>query len=204
MKKAAWNHWSQMRTARLWECVALSMNIDPRSTTLDFLKSGPDGYDLDRPFQRERAHFRSRLDIALSHYGHDPLLQPEEGYPERRCSVFRVASFAAWARSFGWQVPKELAELAEAVEPTTEGSDRRGAAPGSNRWPWGGYETELLRRLAEAAEKWWKYYDPGDPTTAPTNAQVERWLRDRGVASRTAEIMASILRADGLPTGPRK
>ena len=30
------------------------------------------------------------------------------------------------------------------------------------------------------------------------------WLKQQGVADRTAEVMATILRADGLPTGPRK
>lgn len=72
------------------------------------------------------------------------------------------------------------------------------------QWPWGDYDTELLCRLAAAAEKFWVRYDPADPTTAPTNEQVTDWLKDSGVADRTAEIMASILRADGLPAGRRK
>jgi hypothetical protein len=72
------------------------------------------------------------------------------------------------------------------------------------RWPWGSHETELLRKLAEAAEKFWKLYDPADNTTAPTNEQVAEWLVTQGgVSKRNAEVMASILRADGLPTGPR-
>lgn len=72
------------------------------------------------------------------------------------------------------------------------------------RWPWGNYETDLLRNLAAAAERFWRLYDPTDNTTAPTNQQVTDWLKQQGVAVRTAEIMATILRADGLPTGPRK
>lgn len=71
-------------------------------------------------------------------------------------------------------------------------------------WPWGSHETQLLRNLAEAADRFWSRYDPTDNTTAPTNQQVITWLKERGVAERTAEVMATILRADGLPTGPRK
>ncbi|MDG4559998.1 MAG: hypothetical protein P9E88_01760 [Candidatus Competibacter sp.] len=71
-------------------------------------------------------------------------------------------------------------------------------------WPWGDYETELLRKLALAAKRFWVLYDPEDPTTAPTSTQVSQWLIQQGVASRVAEIMAQILRADGLPKGPRK
>lgn len=72
------------------------------------------------------------------------------------------------------------------------------------RWPWGNHETELLRKLALAAERFWKLYDPNDPTTAPISEQVIEWLKQQGVADRTAEKMAQILRANGLPSGRRK
>ncbi len=72
------------------------------------------------------------------------------------------------------------------------------------KWPWGDYETNLLRHLAAAADRFWKNYDPTDKTTAPTNQQVIDWLKDRGVADRNAEIMAKILRADDVPPGPRR
>jgi hypothetical protein len=71
-------------------------------------------------------------------------------------------------------------------------------------WPWGRHETALLRKLAAAAQRFWRNYNSADPTTAPTNQQVIDWLKGQGVSERTAEIMATILRADGLPTGPRK
>lgn len=74
----------------------------------------------------------------------------------------------------------------------------------SAAWPWGKYETMLLRKLAAATYRFWVNYDPTDMTTAPTNAQVITWLKSQGVAERTAEVMATILRVDGLPTGPRK
>ncbi len=77
--------------------------------------------------------------------------------------------------------------------------------PRSNaEWPWGNYETELLRHLAAAAAKWWVNYDPSDPTTAPTNAQVIAWLTDeRNLSQNNAESIAKILRADNLRPGPR-
>jgi len=83
--------------------------------------------------------------------------------------------------------------------PATPNYSESNAGP----WPWGTHETTLLSKLAAAADKWWKNYDPGDRTTAPTNSQVTAWLKEQGVADRTASIMATILRADGLPSGPR-
>lgn len=72
-------------------------------------------------------------------------------------------------------------------------------------WPWGSHHTEALGHLAAAAEKFWKNYDPSDATTAPTNEMVSDWLRqERNVSREKATSIASILRADGLKTGPRR
>jgi hypothetical protein len=73
----------------------------------------------------------------------------------------------------------------------------------SGYWPWGDHTTEALKHLAAAAERFWKRYDPNDQTTAPLSEHVVDWLVDQGVSRRTAEVMARILRADGLRTGPR-
>lgn len=72
------------------------------------------------------------------------------------------------------------------------------------QWPWGKHSTPLLDKLAIAAEEWWSDFDPKNPSTAPTNAEVAKWLVGQGVAKRVAEVMAQILRADGLPPGPKK
>lgn len=73
------------------------------------------------------------------------------------------------------------------------------------RWPWGDHHTEALGYLEAAARRFWgTNYDPTDPTTAPTNAQVADWLKsERGVSGNMAASIASILRADNLRTGPR-
>lgn len=78
-------------------------------------------------------------------------------------------------------------------------------ARNESKWPWGTHHTEALGHLEAAALRFWKLYDPDDDSTAPTNKQVAEWLQsERGLSQKMAEAMASILRADGLPTGPRK
>jgi hypothetical protein len=73
------------------------------------------------------------------------------------------------------------------------------------RWPWGGHHTEYLGHLEAAARKWWILYDSSDPTTAPTNEMVSDWLQsERNLSREKARAIASMLRPDGLPTGPRK
>ena len=73
----------------------------------------------------------------------------------------------------------------------------------TGRWPWGSYETDSLRKLAMAASKFWTNYDPNEPDTAPTNDMLINFLRDNGVTKRIAEAMATILRDENLPPGPR-
>lgn len=73
------------------------------------------------------------------------------------------------------------------------------------RWPWGDYTTTALEHLSAAANRFWLHYDPTDNTTAPTNEEVSNWLKSEYKVSGTlANSIASILRPDGLPTGPRK
>lgn len=68
----------------------------------------------------------------------------------------------------------------------------------------GDYQTKLLALLLDGAREWWSSYDPADPSTAPKSDEVKAWFKNKGAAARVAEVMAQILRADGLPTGPRK
>ncbi|GAB3362733.1 MULTISPECIES: hypothetical protein [Giesbergeria] len=71
-------------------------------------------------------------------------------------------------------------------------------------WPWGNHHTEALGHLEAAAREFWSAYDHTKPRTAPKNEVVSNWLQARGVSKTNSDVMASILRLDGLPTGPRK
>lgn len=73
------------------------------------------------------------------------------------------------------------------------------------KWPWGDHHTKALGDLEAAAQRWWVNYDPTQPDTAPTKDQVSEWLQsERKISKNMADSIASILRADGLPAGPRR
>ncbi len=97
-------------------------------------------------------------------------------------------------------------ERLEAVEHSIlpQGTAPTDANMDASRWPWGRHHTEALGHLEAAACRFWKLYDPVDPSTAPTNNMVSDWLHEeRRVSKDKAKAIASILRADGLATGPR-
>lgn len=80
------------------------------------------------------------------------------------------------------------------------------------RWPWGTHHTDLLGHLEAAVLEFWVSYDPQNAkATAPKNETVIAWLelrkthgQRRKVSNQIATAIASILRPDDLPPGPRK
>lgn len=148
----------------------------------------------------------------------------------RRCELARRAQvarelhtsiapevFLTWALQMFDSLPAELVEgvraqgkqvndiktlLAQVAE--LESTLAAGYKTTNNKWPWGTHETALLRQLESTAKHFWTNYDPADATTARTNEEITAWLEQRGVSRIIAQKMATILRADGLSTGPRR
>lgn len=180
--------WSEVDDLNLTEAAFLTFNIDPfapencwthtcERVTLEDL---PDGFLLRIEALRSSIRAGSLKANALNY---DEQMRIDEN--ETR---IKTDDFVAWCNAK--RLPHNI--------------PGRAVPPPTTKWPWGEYETELLRKLATAAEEWWSTYDPASPATAPTNQEVKDWLIGQGVSDRVAESMATILRADGLATGPRR
>lgn len=186
-RRPVWDDWKSATYLRLWEAISLACDLDPKQFNLR------DSSQLCRIFNKPPQHFEDLIIMAKGNIGSSGILKPisinNEGIEECKVSL---ANFGAWAKSIKFALPPEFPRQDEETAPLSKG------------WPWGDYETDLLRKLAAAANRFWKNYDPSDNTTAHTNEEVADWLKEQGVSVRTAESIATILRADGLPTGPRK
>ncbi len=123
-----------------------------------------------------------------------------------------ILIYAIWMLVFWSLQTKENKKLIERVDWTVERLaqiETKASTPNLEpgvKWPWGTHHTDALGHLEAAANRFWgSLYDPSDPTTAPTNEMVAEWLRnERSVSKEKAYAIASILRADGLKTGPRR
>jgi hypothetical protein len=202
---ADFRYWGKMACWSLEEAIALSFGKNPHVVNAAALFG--DKYV-------SAAHTRSRF--------------PGE-YARRNEHVRRASSmlklrdpidpkaFLAWAQPVFESLPPELLEQVNYTAPTEadlqrlaaritalESDLRNKAEAAQHLWPWGPHETDLLRKLAAAASKFWMRYDPADATTAPTNDQVASWLEKKGLSKNIAAAMATILRADGIAPGPRK
>ncbi len=114
-----WSFWLHMPEVRLWQAVALSMNIDP-----DSLKGHPQGWmagpgsgpiftDNSFSSSEQRVTFDKRLRLLAANKsvknGFSPgtLSMDHPAY-----NSVRLSEFSPWAQSIGWDIPAELVAIA--------------------------------------------------------------------------------------------
>ena len=186
--KPNWNDWSRVSRCRLWEAVALACDVDPvifqpYGLTADAA--------VDSVLTPEPESVRNLIDIAKIAVASGTLRTIKVKISNTMQSEIELSSFTAWLQAIGYKPPDGYFWTASRLE------------EGSHQWPWGSYQTASLQLLAQAADKFWKNYNPHDPSTAPKNEEVKGWLEAKGMSSRMSEIVATMLRADNLPAGRR-
>jgi hypothetical protein len=88
-----------MLTCELWQAVALSLDIEPNAVPgLTFRPI------VGGPFDDCPAQFRRRLEIANNHVEWGAMDRPAYTRDRTR-EVVRLADFADWAVSLGWELP---------------------------------------------------------------------------------------------------
>lgn len=70
--------------------------------------------------------------------------------------------------------------------------------------PFRGHRSEGLEFVEDAINQMWSTYDEGDPSTAPTQEDVVKYLRGRGAGVNMADAVNLILRPANLRRGGRK
>nr|WP_314862426.1 hypothetical protein [uncultured Undibacterium sp.] len=197
---ADWEHWEMMPRAKLYEVVQLSCDLEPTPNS----SYRPDKRYRDKSPKHFIAHWFKEVDkrLAITIASLDLFdFKVETTFDAKDISHKTISTyrFRIWAEQVGFELPSRFPK-----DSTKISSNTNGHSAGIAMYPWGTHSTILLEKLAKAATKFWSLYDPSDPSTAPTNEQVQTWLMSEGVKERNAEVMATILRADGLATGRRK
>ena len=110
-----WNKWRLMPKARLWQCVALSMNIDPDKVNTDDVS----WRGVRTLFNGESQEFRDRQDMACANAGEDGALRPADYGESPDFYSVSLREFAAWV-PIGWESPPELLAMASEHDPAEE------------------------------------------------------------------------------------
>lgn len=135
-----WNKWRLIPDPKQWQCVALSLNIDP--DTVDY-----DEY-VDDEGPAECREFKDRLDVVNANL--HKTLQPTTpgGFPYSPTVSLR--QFAAWVRDIGWAAPPELLAMADEQAATEQNTpverrahNKRATEAGHREWQ------ERINKLAQ-------------------------------------------------------
>jgi len=116
-----WDKWLPISELTLWECLALSLNIDPDKVWPHVWMGkwvGLNGLNLD-----EAHEFDKRAKAALGHFAPAGEVIPLGTYVDRR-------QFAAWVLRARWDVPPEFLD-AEAKKPMR---DKRATEARHREW----------------------------------------------------------------------
>jgi hypothetical protein len=219
------SHWDFAERFSGYDAAALILGLEPR-------ESEADEWRVRVVCERMELHYKRALLREFERFLGDParpVSDDDDREPEKDLRsvklddlVFRATQFEAHQHLSDWFADRRLNRF-ENQEFTRKAIARWLVAIGMDskyqfdrlrspdtdrrkgRWPWGDHHTKLLGHLEAAAMRYWVNFDPADPKTANTNETVSEWLcRERKVSRTMADAIASILRADGLPTGPRK
>ena len=118
-------------------------------------------------------------------------------------AIFVRLAIHDWLEILGWRSEYNFAPWS--ANPVSKNMEQTVSDRPNIRWPWGDYETPLLRLLPLVYEEHWKKYDPKRPATAPKSQVVEDWLVSTHKAPRrVAEVIAQLFRAEAIPNGPRR
>lgn len=127
-RKPNWEVWKHVPHAKVWEAVALSLDIDPEKVNID-----SNSWMADRLVFHEGDEFSSRVFVAGRNVAGGKLRPViiAVGQPEA-CTV-SISEFASWALSISWRVPSELAALSECASPAKKPRSMDGALEGKGR-----------------------------------------------------------------------
>ncbi|MDP2267225.1 MAG: hypothetical protein Q8J70_11790 [Thiobacillus sp.] len=186
LQKPIWEEWESAKTAKLWHAVALACDLDPNNFGFFYLDKLRSSLGPSYP-----AVFANLLKLAINNLGPNGLLGPAN-MENLEDTEIELPKFAAWLKTIGHRPPEKFPWIPDKMQ------------SGNHVWPWGKYETNLLATLALAADKFWGNYDPNN-STPPKQLEVVGWLLKNGAPSNNiAEAIATILRADGLPTRSKR
>ncbi len=116
-----WSHWAKQKQAKAWECLALSVDIEPRSLGLDhFLVLRASQGSMPLLSEQDPEWLKTlceRLGVLLKVLENAPKgLRAGRGKAVDLEADLKLDGFAVWAKSKRWALPKRLRERAAASD----------------------------------------------------------------------------------------
>jgi len=113
-----WSEWRYIPKVEVWQACALSLNLDPHSLEKRryerMSESSPVPYFEDSSFPSKtiRDEFNKRRRMLIANLPNNPAFS-FRNILANGCSNVALAEFTTWALSIGWNIPPELAAMAQ-------------------------------------------------------------------------------------------
>lgn len=133
-----WDVWRLVEDVRLWEAVALSLNIEPRK-----VQHSRNSWMHGRAVFLEREEFEKRLFAASRSADLPRITLPSDP----SLATVSLSEFAKWSRSIGWSIPDELAERTTESSLPKLGPNR--AEEEERLWPLYDEKDEIEEQIAK-------------------------------------------------------
>jgi hypothetical protein len=116
MSNVDWDFWLDMQTVKIWQAVALSMDIDPDKFIEKRTAEGFDGYRTTK----EKGDFDKRCEMLTKKVFTNENLRSTKGVrpkginqPKNPNAEIYLKGFPEWALRKNWDIPKELKTLVD-------------------------------------------------------------------------------------------
>lgn len=120
-------------------------------------------------------------------------------------TIITRASLINWVSTERVQFAKPRKMVAAITPPPqSQPSAIVGAIPQALSLPYYGHTSEGLEFVDDAIKQLWSTYDEDDSSTAPTQEEVIRYLREKGAGANMADAVNLVLRPANLRRGGRK
>lgn len=123
-----WTIWNNIPELRVFEAVALSLNIDPRK-----LRRSPHGWMAGKRLFDEDEEFNERLFVAERNLTQIGVVDSARAHYEGHEPIVRLDSFLAWARRIGWALPAELLDTSAVHDSAPSPADHAKHSPAASR-----------------------------------------------------------------------
>ncbi len=100
-----WDKWRLIPNCTLWECIALSLDIDPDKVHKEWLEINL--------VIKESGKFNDRIAVALENAGDTGALRPTRHRRDGKWWAVSLREFAAWVHRIGWEAPPELLAIGD-------------------------------------------------------------------------------------------
>lgn len=176
-----WKKWKLIPNAKIWEIVALSLDIEPTKVKIKSL-SWMAGSHAGKPIFEESPEFLNRIEIITANAGASTLLKPFTDTLEISSSCeLNISDVGVWANSIGWELPLDFPAQSQKRAPQQDD-------------PLNQNKSDLLATLNQASLIFWSKVNAKDKSSHPKNDDVTYWLIERGFSKTLADKGATIIR----------